>query len=246
MRRLGYAVGYYLFLLVFGVGAWCLNRSVALADALNRPVDPPHFRKRLRRLMAWYVRQLHSLCGLRVVYADWPDDWSERLQGNLVVANHPSLLDAPLFLARSSQFICLYKAALENSLLHAGTARRAGFLSNEGGIDAVREAVSQLEAGATLLLFPEGTRTRRTGLGPFVTGGALIANRARCPVQTMHISISCSLLAKDGPFWKPPPTPIDLVVRWGETLRCEQGETIRAFNRRLETYFREAPETVVS
>lgn len=239
MKHFTHALGYYLFLFVFWLGAFVLNLAVEVSAWLGRPPAPPRLRRRIHRIMGWYLGCLKFLCGLRFAYRDWPEDWREQLRGQLVIANHPSLLDAPLFLARSPQFICLYKASLNNSLFWSTTAERTGFISNVGGIDSVREAVDQLHEGATLLLFPEGTRTRETGLGPFIPGGALIASRAQCVVQTIHLDYGSPLLTKDRPSWCPPPTPLHITITWGTAFQCAPGESIQAFNRRLECYFRD-------
>jgi hypothetical protein len=239
MKKLFYALGYYVFLAVFWIGAFLTNLCTKIRDLLGVPPCPAAFRQLLQARMLWYLGCLDRLCDMHVDYVDWPEDWAAQLSGALVVANHPSLIDAPMIIARSPRIICLYKAALERSLLWPTTARRAGYLSNEGGIDSVREAVEQLQAGETLLLFPEGTRTRKTGLGEFVPGGALIAFRARCPVQTLTIEFSTPLLTKEGSTIRPPRTPIEVKVRWGERFACARGETLQAFNRRLRAYFLE-------
>lgn len=237
MKRFFRALGYYVFLAGFGLGATLTNLWVAVLVRCGRPPEPLLLRRRMRQILTGYLWCLRQFCGMRLRYEGWPEDWRERLRGAMLVANHPSLIDAPLFIARSERVICLYKASLEKTLLWPATAQHADYVSNDGGIEAVREAVDQLAAGNTLLLFPEGTRTRSHGLGEFVLGGALIAHRSKCPVQTFTIEISASLLTKEGSLLRPPKTPFDLVVRWGETFRCEPRETVRAFNTRLRAYF---------
>lgn len=232
--------GYFLFLFIFGAGAWIANAAVCVSARLGRPARPEALRARIQRLLQAYLRASATLCDFHVQYEGWPDDWQSRLNGTLLIANHPSLLDAPILLARSSRLICLYKAALGRTLLWPTMAGRAGYLSNEGGIDAVRAAVGLLKDGGTLLLFPEGTRSRGGRLGRFESGGALIAARADAPVQLILIRMSSPLLTKEISNLRPPRLPATATVRWGPCLRPHSGESFRAFNSRLETAFQSA------
>lgn len=234
-----YLPGYYIFLAVFGIGSWLFNLSVMFTRGSGL-ADEARLRRRIQRLLCGYLVCLRRFCGMRLHYVGWPADWEQALAGSLVAANHSSLLDAPLILSRSSNIFCLYKNTLERTLLWPATARRAGYLSNLGGIDMIREASDKLRAGGTLLVFPEGTRSTDGRLGPLEAGTALIAQRAEAPVQTLVITLSSPLLTKDRSLLRPPRTPLTICLRWGERLMPRPEETAHAFKARLESSLRTA------
>ncbi len=119
-----YWIGYYVLLPVFMLGAWITCGVVALSAALGRPARPVRLRRRIQALLRAYISALQRFCGLRFRYPGWPADWESQVEGCLLVANHPSQLDAPLLLAKSANLICLYKSALERSFLPPAITRR--------------------------------------------------------------------------------------------------------------------------
>ena len=88
-------------------------------------------------------------------------------RGLVIVANHPSLLDALMLVAQLPRSACVMKASLmRNPLLGAG-ARLARYIRNDSPRQMVHLAVDDLRAGGQLVMFPEGTRTTRAPLNPF-------------------------------------------------------------------------------
>jgi len=142
--------------------------------------------------------------------------------GVLVVSNHQSYLDPILVavgmprpfhpMARETLFRFLPFALLIRSL-YAFPVRRAS-----ADLGAVREAMRRLKDGAVVLMFPEGTRTRRGSIAPFKAGPITIAGRAGVPVVPAVI---------DGAFEAWPrtawlPRPHTVRVAFGEPLSAEE------------------------
>jgi 1-acyl-sn-glycerol-3-phosphate acyltransferase len=65
------------------------------------------------------------------------------------------------------------------------------------------------------VLFPEGTRTQQWPLSPLTGSFAVIAKRARAPVQTVFIDTDSPYLGKGWPIWRLPPLPIVFRARLG-------------------------------
>ncbi|MBA3588711.1 MAG: 1-acyl-sn-glycerol-3-phosphate acyltransferase [Methylibium sp.] len=134
----------------------------------------------------------------------------------IIVANHPSLLDALLLVARLPKSACIMKASLmHNPFLGAG-ARLARYIRNDSTRSMVRLAVEDLRRGGQLVVFPEGTRTTQAPINPFRPGVTLIAKLAAAPIQTVFIDTDSPYLGKGWPLWKLPPLPIAFSVRLGE------------------------------
>src|SRR6202035_3283444 len=111
----------------------------------------------------------------------------------ILAPNHPSLIDALLILTRHPNIVCVMKAELMKNVFLGSGSRLARYVRNESSRQMVKESVAHLQAGAVLLLFPEGTRTTRAPINPLVGSVGLIAKHAKVPVQTL-------LIETDSPF----------------------------------------------
>jgi len=155
-------------------------------------------------------------------------------RGLMIVANHPSLLDAVMLAAMLPRSACVMKASLMRNPLLAPGARLARYISNDTPHLMMRQAIDDLRAGGQLIMFPEGTRTTRAPLNPFLGGFALIARRAGAPVQTVFIDTASPYLGKGWPLWRLPPVPIEFAVRLGR--RFEVGTDVAAAVQEIERY----------
>jgi 1-acyl-sn-glycerol-3-phosphate acyltransferase len=155
--------------------------------------------------------------------------------GLIVVANHPSMLDAMMLVARLPRSACIMKASLMRNPFLAPGARLARYIRNDSPRGLVRLAVQDLRQGGQLVLFPEGTRTTAPPVNPFRGGVSLIAKRAGAPIQTVFIDTHSPYLCKGWPLWRLPPLPIEFTVRLGR--RFEPADDPAAQMRELEAYF---------
>lgn len=106
--------------------------------------------------------------------------------GCLLASNHQSYLDPALvattldrevhFMARQSLFRIPGFGSLITAMNSFAVER------GSGDVGAVKMAISRLQAGNVLLMFPEGTRTRDGELGRVKPGIAMIARRAGVPI----------------------------------------------------------------
>jgi 1-acyl-sn-glycerol-3-phosphate acyltransferase len=162
-------------------------------------------------------------------YADEP--------GLIVVANHPSLLDALMLVSRLPRSACVMKASLVRNPLLGPGARLARYIRNDSVNGMVRMAVADLREGGQLVMFPEGTRTTQRPTNPFRPGFALIAKHAQAPIQAVFIDTDSPYLGKGWPLWRLPPLPITFSVRIGR--RFEPSQDANALSREIEQYYAE-------
>ncbi len=211
---------------------WC-----AVAFVLYRLLPPARGRILGRAAIAAVYRTFWKLaCRVGLLRLDTAA--LDRLRdepGLIVVANHPSLLDALLLVARLPRGACIMKAELMgNAFLGAG-ARLARYIRNDSPRRLVRRAVEELEAGGQLLVFPEGTRTTQPPVNTFRPGVTLIAKRARAPIQTVFIDTDSPYLGKGWPLWRLPPLPIVFSLRLGERFAPQDDSD--ALLARLAAYY---------
>jgi 1-acyl-sn-glycerol-3-phosphate acyltransferase len=157
--------------------------------------------------------------------------------GLIVAANHPTMLDALVVVARLPRGVCVMKAELMRNIFLGSGARLAGYIRNDVGRGMVRDAVERLREGHQLVLFPEGTRTVAAPVNAFKPGITLISQLAQAPIQTVLIESFSPYLTKGWPLLKAPPVPVRIRLRLGRRFAADADH--RALLRRIEAYFAE-------
>lgn len=201
-------------LVLLGLGSLAWNGvAFALYPLLPRPLGRRIGRAAIAHGYALYWR-VAALTGMLTLHADALDELRDE-PGLVVVANHPSMLDALMLVARLPRAACVMKASLMRNPFLAAGARLARYIRNDTPSGLVRLAVEDLKAGGQLVLFPEGTRTTKHPVNPFRPGFTLIAKMAKVPIQTVFIDTDSPYLGKGWPLWQLPPLPIVFSVRLG-------------------------------
>jgi 1-acyl-sn-glycerol-3-phosphate acyltransferase len=157
-------------------------------------------------------------------------------RGLIIVANHPTMLDALLLVARLPRSACIMKADLMRNVFLGAGARLARYIRNDSARTMIRLAVQDLRRGGQLVIFPEGTRTEVPPLDPFRPGVTLIAKLAKAPIQTVFIDTDTPYLRKGWPIWRVPPLPIRVKLRLG--ARFAPLANSDALLHQLEQYYR--------
>ncbi len=198
---------------------------------------PGTLRRRIGRRVIFfgtrgYLWILKHLCLARIDAS--PLDQLRSEARLIVVANHPSLLDAIVFLAHLPNAVCVMKASLQGNPMYGAATRLAHYVVNSCGAALVHEACGELarEEGAHLVLFPEGTRTTREPVNRCGRAGALIAKCAQVPIQTVFIEMETPYLGKRWPLFRPPVLPLRCVFRLGP--RYEPHFDTRVLTARIE------------
>jgi 1-acyl-sn-glycerol-3-phosphate acyltransferase len=205
MRRAYYIFAYYASFLVFGIVGLGLNILCALLLLVPRRHRPGAWVRRVIGLLVdLWVRWLNA-CGIvRVTYHGFD---GPIVGGVVVVANHPTLIDAPVLLARMPDATCIFKPAIMRNPVIGPAAILAEYTPGGDGLTTIRAVGTKVAAGRALLIFPEGTRTATgTTLGPLKAGFAVIAARGRAPVQAVVIRATPGLVSRDRPWWRYPDT----------------------------------------
>jgi len=141
-------------------------------------------RRFISRALQFFIFVMHSL---RIVDLDTDDRKKYRqLSSKIIVANHPSLLDVVMLLSLIPNADCIVNAYLSRHIL-MGIVHQL-YILNTGEIDDILHACTEsLNRGNCLIIFPEGTRTPRSGKVILKKGAARIALASGCGIVPVHI-----------------------------------------------------------
>jgi len=139
----------------------------------------------------------------------------------LVVANHPTIFDLPLLLSLMPQADCIVgKAWAENFFLRRVVAA-AGYFRNDDGSSVIRACKRQLDAGRSVVIFPEGTRSPAGGLRTFHAGAAFVALRTGQGLLPVLLSCQPPSQTKERSWYDVPAGQLQVRVRVGEPVHPE-------------------------
>lgn len=192
--------------LCFGLGCLLIGLVVLpLLKASSR--DRATCARRGQAVIHHSLRGLvRTMCWLRVISLHVRGREHLAAGAQLIIANHPSLIDVVLLLGLLQHASCIVKGALWRNPFTRGPIAAAGYLPNAGGGAVVDECVAALRRGENLIVFPEGTRTSPAGAIRLRRGAANIAVRAGCPVVPVIIRVSTPLLFRGSRWYAVPAT----------------------------------------
>lgn len=162
------------------------------------------------------------------------------LEGPAVfVANHHSHLDTPLMLTslpepfRHKVFV---GAAADYFFRTRITSTASALVLNAIPIERSRvsrssadQAAALIDEGWSMLIFPEGGRSKDGWGQPFRGGAAYLAQRCDVPIVPVHLEGTGRILRKGRKL----PSPATARVTFGRPLRGIEGESSRALNERI-------------
>jgi 1-acyl-sn-glycerol-3-phosphate acyltransferase len=138
-----------------------------------------------------WARQMFWVGGVKLQVHGWedlPEDIRREKQPVIFMSNHESNLDPPVLItAIPVPAVYISKKELKWVPLVGWAAGLGGTIfldrgNRERAIHSIREAAAQIRGGKTVVMFPEGTRTRTGKLGPFKKGGFAMALDAGVPI----------------------------------------------------------------
>lgn len=138
----------------------------------------------------------------------------ERLQreGLLILANHPTLIDVVFLIAQLPNADCIVKSSLARNLFTRGPVRATGYVCNDDGAALVDDCIAAVRAGSNLVIFPEGTRSRRDAPLRLQRGAANIAVRGQLNITPVRISCQPMTLGKGEKWYRVPARRFHIVV----------------------------------
>ncbi|MFJ4154339.1 lysophospholipid acyltransferase family protein [Pseudomonas sp. NPDC089752] len=213
-RLLATAASFFLF----GLGGLCL-RLLVFPLLACLPGGAERHRLRARRTISWlfwrFVRFMHAAGVLT-----YQIDGAERLgrPGQMIIANHPSLIDVVFLIGLVRQANCVVKQSLFDNPFTRGPVSEAQYIGNDGSMDMLDTAVESLRQGQPLVIFPEGTRTAPGHAPAFHRGAAAIALRGAKIITPVTIQVSPTTLTKNEPWYRIPSRRVHFTLKVGADI----------------------------
>jgi len=203
---------------LFGLGGLCLRLLVfPLLGCL--PGDARAHRQRARRTVGrlfWFFIRFMARTGVLTYEIQGADRLGR--PGQMIIANHPSLIDVVFLIGLVRDANCVVKQSLFENPFTRGPLRSTDYISNDGSMDMLDAAARALQEGQSLILFPEGTRTQPGQPPAFHRGGAAIALRGARILTPVIIKASPTTLTKAEPWYRIPSRRVHFSLRVGADI----------------------------
>jgi len=184
-----------VFILVYVVLATIVMATVAIIVALfSRDGNAPHLVARAWARSILFVSGIHvHVNGLKNL----------NVGGScILMPNHQSNFDIPVLLGcLPIQFRWLAKAELFKIPIFGRGMRGCGYISidrsnRKSAFQSLAEAAAKIRNGVSVLIFPEGTRSRDGKILPFKKGGFVLSVDAGVPIVPIVIFNTWSIMPK--------------------------------------------------
>jgi len=177
---------------------------LAVLTAVTAPFD------RNRRIAGRFLRLLAVLA--TATFPPWririEGPWPAGRRAFVVVSNHQSMLDVFMLARLPREMKWVAKAELFRIPWIGWMFTLAGDIpvergEQESGREAMARARRYLEGGMSVMLFPEGTRSRDGALLPFRRGAFRLAIEAGVPVLPVAVHGSAEGMPRGSPWIRP-------------------------------------------
>ncbi|SMC31669.1 trifunctional MMPL family transporter/lysophospholipid acyltransferase/class I SAM-dependent methyltransferase [Moheibacter sediminis] len=157
----------------------------------------------------------------------------------IIIANHTSQLDTPTLGMIHPKSIFMVNNRVLNSKFFGKAIQMAGFYSvsdnYEEGLDGLREKIRQ---GYSIIIFPEGTRSRTSAIQRFHKGAFFLANELNLEILPVLVCGNADLLPKNDNVLKSG----KLTIEYLPLIKPDDenfGKTHSERTKKISTYFKE-------
>lgn len=156
-----------------------------------------------------WTRIIFRLCHVEYGMSGWdalPEDIRTERQSVVFMCNHESNLDPPVLVGTIPiPAVYLAKKEVKWMIPIGWAAMMAGTIfidrsNREKSIQSLHQAALEIRSGKSVILFPEGTRTRTGALQPFKKGGFALAQEADVPIVPLAAAGGFDMLPS-GTVW---------------------------------------------
>lgn len=233
----------------FGVGGIVIGGVIA--PVMNRLTSDPNARQQKAQQVIHHSFKGFADMMVKLGIMTYEVVGLEKLQQSqqeLVIANHPTLIDVVMLIGLMKKANCVVKQALWSNPFTKGPIQSAGYILNSGSEQFIHDCVQRLQQNqsASLVIFPEGTRTAKGQLlNEFQRGAANIALRAKVPIRPVLISCTPSTLTKNEKWFHIPSKAFHIKIKVLDAIQVDDmlddtkvsPKQVRQLNKQMQQFF---------
>lgn len=179
----------------------------AILSGLTSGTMSMNWNEGVNTMMAAAGDLVTKMAGTELVVKGKENLWSHRPA--VFILNHQSSMDmfiAAKLIRKDARGVA--KKSLKNlpiigQMLQAGGAIFIDRANKDKAIEAMKPAVDALKSGTSVIIFPEGTRSKSYTLGKFKKGAFHLAMQAGVPIVPIIITNAIDSIPEDGGIFKP-------------------------------------------
>lgn len=209
LRSILYALQTLILVLWIFVATFLIASTVIVCSFFSRTGNLPHL------LARWWANSILWVSRAKITVIG-----TEKLnpgQSYIYMPNHQSNADIPLLLGRLPvQFRWLAKEELFKIPIFGRAMRGVGYISidrsnRKSAFASLERAARTIRNGTSVLIFPEGTRSRDGNILPFKKGGFVLSVDAGVPIVPIIIRGTGSIIAKGHFLIRPRPVTMQIL-----------------------------------
>lgn len=194
----------------------------------------------------WFIFFARFMSSIGIIRYEIRGAEKLRRSGQVIIANHPSLIDVVLLIAHIPEVDCIVKRQIFDNPFMRWPALWAGYIRHDTPEQLIADCVGVLKNGHSLLVFPEGTRSVPGQPIHMTHGAARIALEAGADILPVTISCEPPMLVKNEPWYRVPLRRGHYILDVGDAYSAapflaEAGGSVTIAARRLtrhwQTYF---------
>lgn len=229
---------------IFGLGGIIL--PIVAVPALYLLPSSERQRERRAKLLIHYAFRsfLETMKFLGIMTYHVEDIEKLNRPGQLILANHPTLVDIVFLIGFIKQADCVVKSSLGTNPFMRGSINVANYIANDSSEKVLELAEKSLKRGNSLIIFPEGTRTTQGKSLNMQRGAANIALRCEHPIVPVILNCTPSTLTKELSWYQVPEKPFHISLKLNPEMSIEEFQrepkkslAARKLTRFLESYF---------
>ena len=182
------------------------------------------------RLLVWMLRALGVL-----TYEMEGREKLRQSDANIIVSNHPSLIDIVFIVSVVPHAICAVKKAAWSNPFMVGIMWATGYIPNDEPMQFIEDCVKNVRGGRSLVIFPEGTRSVPGQPLKLRRGAASIIVKSEQSFVPIHITSNPSTLTKSEKWYQIPDKRVHFTIIIGDSIDpqplIEYGASLVLMNR---------------
>lgn len=143
-------------------GFICLVGNILFLPLIAIRLNKFKFFENIARDLVYLAWKFFIFCTKVLGYLDYEFKDFSRLgkPSQIIIANHPSLLDVVFILSKVRRINCVVKSDLAKNIFLSPAIKAANYIVNSEDEELLNKSLNVLKSGDSLLIFPEGTRTK--------------------------------------------------------------------------------------